>query len=78
MELLASHHETLTIAVSSVAIVISLFALGWNIYRDIVLKPRFRVRLRIADRPYVLEPGERPRPYWDLSRPTRSRLRIWS
>jgi hypothetical protein len=45
--LLAAHHENLTIAVSMLAFAVSLFSLGWNVYRDVVLKPRFRVRFAI-------------------------------
>ena len=26
------------------AVAVSLFSLGWNVYRDVILKPRFRVR----------------------------------
>lgn len=46
--LLAAHHENLTIAVSMLAFAVSLFSLGWNVYRDVIFKPRFRIRFAIA------------------------------
>lgn len=33
---------------------IALFGLGWNIYRDIVLKPKVRVRLQVSE---IITPG---------------------
>lgn len=45
---------------------IKIFAArSWNIYRDFLLKPRFRVRLRIADRPTISP--DRPRLWWSLN-----------
>lgn len=43
----AAHHENLTIAVSMLAFAVSLFSLGWNVYRDVIFKPRFRIRFAI-------------------------------
>jgi hypothetical protein len=42
--LIVAHHENLTIAISTLALALSFVSLGWNIYRDIVLKPRLRVK----------------------------------
>ena len=42
---LAAHHENLTIAISVLALIVSSLSLGWNFYRDVVLKPRLQVRL---------------------------------
>jgi len=36
---------------------IALLALGWNIYRDIILKPKVKVRLQITE---ILTPGDPP------------------
>jgi len=38
--------DYLPIAISSVAALISMFSLGWNVYRDIVLKARIKVSVR--------------------------------
>jgi len=35
---------------------IALLALGWNIYRDIILRPKVKVRLQISE---ILTPGDR-------------------
>ncbi len=35
------------IGISSVSLLLSCFALGWNVYRDVVLKARVRVRFAI-------------------------------
>src|SRR5271166_1163801 len=62
--LLAAHHENLTIGLSVFAVGVSLFSLGWNVYRDIILKPRFRVRLRIAEYPSDISHQGPPEPWW--------------
>jgi hypothetical protein len=62
--LLATHHENLTIGLSIFAVGTSLFSLGWNVYRDVILKPRFRVRLRIAERPSDITRQRPPEPWW--------------
>jgi hypothetical protein len=46
--LIATHHENLTICISVLALALSFFSLGWNIYRDIILKPRLRVRFSVS------------------------------
>jgi hypothetical protein len=46
--LLAAHHENLTISVSMLAFAVSLFSLGWNVHRDVIFKPRLRIRFSIA------------------------------
>jgi hypothetical protein len=37
------------VCISLVSACISLFSLGWNIYRDVILKPRLKVDLCFAD-----------------------------
>ena len=37
------------LAFSIVSAMLACFALGWNIYRDVLLKPRLRVRCQIAE-----------------------------
>jgi hypothetical protein len=44
--LLAADHNNLTLSI--LAFCVSLFSLGWNVYRDVILKPRFRVGFAIA------------------------------
>ena len=41
-------YQKLAILISIGAIATSFLALGWNIYRDIILKPRLKVRLQIS------------------------------
>ena len=41
-------YEKFAILISIFAIVVSFLALGWNIYRDIIMKPRLKVRLKIS------------------------------
>ena len=43
-----NEYEKFAVLVSILSIVIATFALGWNIYRDIVLKPRLKVRFSIS------------------------------
>lgn len=43
-----SDYEILTITISIFAIATSFLALGWNIYRDVILKSRLKVRLQIS------------------------------
>src|SRR5215468_10690265 len=38
--LATTHLEIVTIAVSILALLLSVISLGWNIYRDVILKPR--------------------------------------
>lgn len=35
--------------ISFVALLVSAFALGWNIYRDVILKPRLKVHIQISN-----------------------------
>src|SRR5208283_2922760 len=46
--ILAAHHENLTITISVLAFVVSGVSLGWNIYRDVILKARVRVRFSFS------------------------------
>ncbi len=39
----------ITIAISSIALIVSGFLLGWNIYRDVILKARVRVTVSISN-----------------------------
>lgn len=41
---------TLAVIVSSVSAVIAGLSLGWNVYRDVILKPRLKVRFAIRKR----------------------------
>ena len=43
-----SDYEKLAILISIFAIATSFLALGWNIYRDVILKARLKVRLGIS------------------------------
>ena len=43
-----SEYEKLAIVISIFALVTSFLALGWNIYRDVILKPRLKVRLMLS------------------------------
>jgi hypothetical protein len=36
------------LGISFVSLVIASLSLGWNIYRDVVLKPRVRTRFQIS------------------------------
>jgi hypothetical protein len=43
-----SDYEKLAIIFSSISISISFLVLGWNIYRDVILKPRLKVSLQLS------------------------------
>lgn len=43
-----SDYEKLAILISIFAIATSFLALGWNIYRDVIMKPRLKVSLYIS------------------------------
>jgi len=43
-----SDYEKIAIILSTFSISISFLVLGWNIYRDIILKPRLKVRLKLS------------------------------
>ncbi len=38
----------IALVISSGSLLVAMFSLGWNVYRDIILKPRFRVAIRVA------------------------------
>jgi hypothetical protein len=37
------------IYISFAALIVSAFSLGWNFYRDVILKPRLKVRITISE-----------------------------
>lgn len=41
--------ESIAIGISLLSLMVAAFALGWNVYRDVILKPRLRVRVNISD-----------------------------
>ncbi len=41
-------YEKFAILISILSIAIATLALGWNIYRDVILKPKLKVRFRIS------------------------------
>lgn len=41
--------------ISGISAGVAFLALGWNIYRDIILKPKIKVRLQISE---ILTPGD--------------------
>jgi hypothetical protein len=43
------------LGISFVAVIIAAFSLGWNIYRDVVLKPRLRVHFQVST---LVTPGQ--------------------
>jgi len=47
----------IALLISGVSVCIALFTLGWNIYRDIILKPGVKVRLQISE---IISYGEPP------------------
>jgi hypothetical protein len=50
--------------ISLLALFVSIFALGWNFYRDVILKPRLRVRVQISE---IIQPGRNLGSYIDIS-----------
>jgi len=46
--------DTVALFASVLSLLVAAFALGWNVYRDVVLKPHLRVRLSIVD---IVTPG---------------------
>ena len=62
--LVAARHENLIMWLSVFTVGISLFSLGWNVYRDVILKPRFQVGLPIAEHPSDMSPQGTPVPRW--------------
>lgn len=47
--------EFYSILISFAALFVSAISLGWNIYRDVILKPRMRVRIDISN---IFSPGK--------------------
>lgn len=43
--------------ISAISVLIALFALGWNIYRDVIIKPKVRVRFQLS---VVVQEGDIP------------------
>jgi hypothetical protein len=62
---LAAHSETIAILVSILALVVSAVSLGWNIYRDLLLKSRLRVNFGVSQK--IMPDGSVTAPYLCLS-----------
>jgi hypothetical protein len=62
---LAAHHENLALAISALAFLVSGLALGWNIFRDVILKPRFRVRFEVGQYFIASAPRDKHRLWLD-------------
>jgi hypothetical protein len=43
-----TRNEILTLCISSFSALVSMFALGWNVYRDVVIKAKIVVSIRTA------------------------------
>ena len=41
--------KQIPIIISTLSFIIAAFSLGWNVYRDIILKPKLRVTFMLAD-----------------------------
>jgi hypothetical protein len=54
---------SLTILISVIALLISAFSLGWNVYRDVILKPRLKVITQIS---YIFHAEEKLGPYINI------------
>ena len=50
---LAAHHENLAVTISVLAFLVSGFSLGWNIFRDVILKARVRVSFDLGQFRYT-------------------------
>jgi hypothetical protein len=46
--------ELYSLYISLAALVVSVFSLGWNFYRDVILKPRLKATVKISK---VVQPG---------------------
>lgn len=53
-----------TVYISLLAVIFSAFSLGWNVYRDVILKPRLKVSICIS---YILHGDDEKGPYIDVS-----------
>ena len=58
--------ESVAILISVISGLISVFALGWNVYRDVVLKARVRTSFQVV---HLVVPGQSgsPQQYLDVS-----------
>lgn len=54
---------SLTILISVTALLISAFSLGWNVYRDVILKPRLKITTQIS---YIFHGEEKLGPYINI------------
>jgi len=54
----------IAIYISFAALLLSALALGWNIYRDVILKPRLKVHIQISD---IYHGGKQHGPYINIS-----------
>jgi hypothetical protein len=52
---LFTYAPLIALAVSMFALIASSLSLGWNVYRDVVLKPRLKVKFGIK---YIVRPGD--------------------
>jgi len=46
--------EIYALYISLAALLVSVFSLGWNFYRDVILKPRLKVTIKISK---IFQPG---------------------
>ena len=58
---IAAHHENLSLAISAFAFLVSGFSLGWNIYRDVILRARVRVSFELSQFLYASGPKDKHR-----------------
>ena len=52
------------LGISFISLLVASLSLGWNIYRDVVLKPRMRVRFQVST---LVHPAMESRTYLDVS-----------
>ena len=53
--------EYIPIIISILSFIVATFALGWNIYRDIILKARIKVSIMVAS---IISPGVKESPQY--------------
>jgi hypothetical protein len=63
--LATTHLEIVTIAASILALLVSAISLGWNIYRDVILKARLQVRFSVSE--LIMPDGSVTAPYLGLN-----------
>jgi hypothetical protein len=56
--------EIYSLYISLAALVVSVFSLGWNFYRDVILKPRLRVTVAITN---IITGAEAEGPFINVS-----------